>query len=294
MSDAASEMVPETGTVKVEQQDGSAGQGEHVSSNKLQEEGAEGSGVTEKEAQTKMLSVFEQVRNQIKSRGGVKAPKSSILELVAKIKDIETATEQTNGQSGGNGVDAEEEKETEAGKIDCKDERDLRLETLSKMFEEKLEASKKLLRDEFEAQISAVRHETRAYTDQTLKDLECKMTSGPPGGLQPTRSKPQQEGADAETKRRASVAPSLASRRGKVLTRTLTTTLIPKTSAPIIISGSHGKSKSSPKGQSSLVRDHVLPLSGNKSHQGRSPLPPAQPLLHQRRKSIQAKCKTGN
>lgn len=282
MSDAASETVPETGTSKAEQQDGAAG-----------EEGAEGSGVTEKDAQAKMMSVFEQVRNQIRSQGGLKAPKSSILELVSKIKDIETATEQTNGQSGGNGVDAKEEKEAEGVKIDCKDEIDLRLEVLSKMFEEKLEASKKLLREEFKVQVSAVRNEMQAYMDQTLKDLECKMTSGPPGGLQPTRSKPQQEGADARTKQRASAVSSLASRRGKVLTRTQSTTLIPKTSAPII-SGSHSKSKSAPKGQSPLVRDHVLSLSGNKSYQGRSPLPPAQPLPHQRRKSVQVKCKTGN
>ncbi|XP_043966793.1 uncharacterized protein LOC122827815 [Gambusia affinis] len=291
MSDAASETVPEAGTSKVEQQGGAAGEEEHVSSDNLQEEGAEVSGVMEKEAETKMMSIFEQVRNQIRSQRGLKAPKSSLLELVSKIKDIETATEQTNGQSGGNGVDAEEEKEAEVVKIDCKEEIDL--EMLSKMFEGKLEASKKLLRDEFKVQISAVRNEMQAYTDRTLKDLECKMTSGPPGGLQPTCSKLQQEGADAGTKRRASAAPSLASRRGKVLTRTLTTSLLPKTSAPII-SGSHGKSKSSQKGQSSLVRDQVQSLSGNKSYQGRSPLPPAQPLLHQRRKSVQVKCKTGN
>ncbi|MEQ2179093.1 hypothetical protein GOODEAATRI_021078, partial [Goodea atripinnis] len=289
--DAVSNMDPEM-LVTGGQLDSAAAIEEQISSDNLQEESAKESGLMEKETQQKMTSVFEQVRNQIRSQGGLKARKSSILDLVSKLKNIEAGTEQENCQSNDNNVDAEEEKEAEVIRDGWKAELDLRLEVLSKIYEEKLEASKKVLRDEFEVQISAVRKEMQAYTDQTLKDLECKITSRQPRNLQQTTPKPPQEGADAIKKRRPSAAPSLASRRGKVLTRTLTTTIIP--SAPVI-SGPHAKLKSSSKGQSLLVRDHVLSLSENKSHQDYcSPLPPARPLLHQRRISFQAKCKTGN
>ncbi|KAK5613793.1 hypothetical protein CRENBAI_015976 [Crenichthys baileyi] len=291
MSDAVSDTDPEM-LVTGGQLDSAAAKEEQISSDNLQEESAKESGLMEKETQQKMTSVFEQVRNQIRSQGVLKARKSSILDLVSKLKNIEAGTEQENSQSNDNNVDVEEEKEAEVIRDGCKAELDLRLEVLSKIYEEKLEASKKVLRDEFEVQISAVRKEMQAYTDQTLKDLECKIISRQPRILQQTPPKPPQEGADAVKKRRPSAAPSLASRRGKVLTQTLPTTIIP--SVPVI-SGPHAKLKSSSKGQSLLVRDHVLSLSENKSHQDyRSPLPPARPLLHQRRVPFQAKCKTGN
>lgn len=275
---------------KAGQLESAAAEEEQTSSDNLQEESGEGSGVMEKEPQAKMMSVFEQVRNQIRSQEGLKAPKSSMMELVSKLKAMETGNEQ---MVDGDNIDAEEEREAEAIKVGCKVEIDSRIEMLSKTFEEKLEASNKALSVELEVQISAVRKEMQAYTDQTLKDLRSKITSSQRRVLQPNHSKAQPEGADAETKRRASAATSLPSTRGKVLTRTLTTTIIiPKTPAPVI-SGSQAKLKSPSKGRSLQVRDHVLSLSGNKSCHGRGPLPPAQPLLPQRRKCVQAKGKAG-
>ncbi|XP_035999442.1 uncharacterized protein LOC118564712 [Fundulus heteroclitus] len=285
MSDVASETGPEK-LAKDEQQDCAAAEEEQTAPGNLQEDRAEDSGVMENEAQAKMMSAFEQVRNQIRSQGAVKAPKSSILQLVSKIKDIEAAAERANSRSDGNVAEGEEGKEAEALKDGSRGELDLRLEMLSKVFEKKLQASKKVLRDEFEVQICEARKEMQAYTDQTLKELERKITGRTPHSRQEIHPKPLQEGADAAAKRRASAAPSLASRRGKMLTRTLTTTIIP--TAPVI-SGLKG----SPKGQSLPVRDHVLSLSQSQSQQGRIPLPPARPPLHTHRKSVQAKCKTG-
>lgn len=237
----------------------------------------------EKEAQAKMQSLFQQVRNQVRSQAGKKAPKSSIMELVQIVRELEIA--QVNTDPDGKDVNSAEEEEAELFTDEDKDDVVLKEDELCAVFEEKLEASKKALRDEFEGQISQVRKEMQAYTDHVLKDLECKMQSWKCHSLQHTHPKEQ-----------VKAAPSLASRRGRVLTRTMTT-IIPKTCAPVII-GPRAKSETltSPKCESSrlLPRDPALYLPGNKPYQSRKPLSSACPPLHQRKKPVQAKAKTGN
>ncbi len=274
-----------------QQQEDAAAAGEQISSVGLDDECSEDSVAAEKETQARMQSVFQQVRNQIRSQADVKAPKSSILELVQRIKDRETETAQVNGEPEGKDVSGEEKKQAEMLADERKDEMNIKEEELCAMFEKKLEASKKTLRDEFEVQISQMRKEMQAYTHQALKDLECKMHS-----LQQARPKEQQESKGPDKKQKPSAAPSLASRRGRVLTRTMTT-IIPKTCAPVII-GPRAKSEtlSSSKGQTSqlLLRDPVLSLPGNKQYWSRKPLLPACPPLQQGKKPVRAKAKTGN
>lgn len=299
-----SKLSPETnpqilvnGEQQEQQQDDAAAAEEQISSVSVGDECSEDSVAAEKETQARMRSVFQQVRNQIRSQVGVKAPKSSILELVRRVKDRETEISQVNGEPEGKDVSGEEKKQAEMLADERKEKVDVTEEELCAMFEKKLEASKKALRDEFEVQISQVRKEMQAYTDQTLKDLECKMQSRQSHNLQQAHPKEQQESKGPDKKQKPSAAPSLASRRGRVLTRTMTT-IIPKTCAPVII-GPRAKSEtlSSSKGQTSqlLLRDPVLSLPGNKQCWSRKPLlPPACPPLHQRKKPVQAKAKTGN
>lgn len=234
----------------------------------------------DKETQAKMQSVFQQVRNQIRSQVGMRAPKSSILELMQRVKDREMKIAQVNREGS-----SEEKEPAEMLTEESEDKMDLKQEELCKTFEKKLEASQKALRDEFEVQICQVRAEMQAYTDQALKDLECKMQSR------------QQESKGLDKKARPSAPPSLASRRGRVLTRTMTT-IIPKTCAPVIL-GPRARSEtlSSSKAESSrlVLRDPVLSLPGNKPCQSRKPLlPPAYPPVHERKKPVRAKAKTGN
>ncbi|XP_074494667.1 uncharacterized protein LOC141769476 [Sebastes fasciatus] len=224
----------------------------------------------------------------------MKAPKSSIMELVQRVKDRETEIAQVNGEPEGKDVSSEEKKPAEMLMDESKDEMDLKEEELCAIFEKKLEASGKALKDEFEVQISQVRNEMQAYTDKALKDLECKMQSWQSHDLQ--HPKEQQESKGPNKIQKTSAAPSLVSRRGRVLTRTMTT-IIPKTCAPVII-GPRAKSEtlSSSKGASSrpLLRDPVLFLPGNKPCQSRKPLLPACPPLHQNKKPVWPKGKAGN
>lgn len=233
----------------------------------------------EKETQPKMQSVFQQVRNQIRSQSGIRASKSGILELMQRVKDREMKMAQVNGER------SSEDKEPA-------DKKDLKQEELCEIFEKKLEASQKALRDEMEEKLSRVREEMQVYTDKALKDMECKiLTQQPP----PQLHQPESRGPDR--KQRPSAPPLLASRRGRVLTRTMTT-IIPKTCAPVIL-GPRARSETltSSKGQSSRLptQDPVLSLQGNKPCQRRKPLlPPAYPPLHPSRKPVQKKGKTGN
>lgn len=236
---------------------------------------SEDSATTEKETQVKMQSVLQQVRKQIRSQVDAKAPKSRIMELVQIVRDREIELAQVDGEPEGKTVNGEEKREAEVATDESKDEMDLKEEVLCAVFEEKLEANKKALRDEFEEQISQVRKEMQAYTDKALKDLECKMQSWRSDILQQT--------------------PSLASRRGRVLTRTMTT-IIPKTCAPVII-GPRAKSETlTSKGRCSqlLPRDPMVSIPGNRPYQSRKPLPPTCPPLHQRKKPVKANAKTGN
>lgn len=239
----------------------------------------------EKEAQAKMQSLFQQVRNQVRSQVGKKAPKRSIMELVQIVREMEIV--QVNNDPDGKDVNSAEKDEAELFTDEDEDGVDLKEDDLCAVFEEKLEVSKKALRAEFEEHISQVRKEMQAYTDHALKDLECKMQSWKCNSLQHTHPKEQPK---------PSAAPSLAARRGRVLTRTMTT-IVPKTCAPVII-GPRAKSETltSPKADSSrlLPREPAFYLPGNKPYQSRKPLPPACPPLHQRKKSVQAKVKTGN
>lgn len=275
-----------------EQQQDDAAAVEQISSVGLQNECLEDNVTAEKEKRAKVQSVFQQVRNQIRSQVGMRAPKSSILELVQRVRDRETEIAQVNGEPEGKDVSSEEMKQAELLTDESKDEMDLKEEELCVMFEKKLEASKKALKDEFDVQISQVRKEMQAYTDQALKDLESKMQS-----WHNPHPKEQQEGKGQDNKQKPSAAaPSLASRRGRVLTRTMTT-IIPKTCAPVII-GPRAKSEtlsySKSKSSRLLLRDPVLSLPGNKLCQSRKPLPPACPPLNQRKKPVRPKAKTGN
>ncbi|GLD72894.1 uncharacterized protein AKAME5_002421900 [Lates japonicus] len=252
---------------------------------------SEDSAAAEKETQVKMQSVLQQVRKQIRSQVGTKAPKSRIMELVQIVRDREIELAQVDGEPEGKAVNGEEKREAEVATDESKDDMDLKEEVLCAVFEEKLEANKKALRDEFEEQISQVRKEMQAYTDKALKDLECKMSIWRSDILQQTHPKEQ-----PDKKQKPPTAPSLASRRGRVLTRTMTT-IIPKTCAPVII-GPRAKSETltSSKGRCSqlLPRDPVVSIPGNRPYQSRKPLPPACPPLHQRKKPVRANAKTGN
>lgn len=255
-------------------------------------ERTEDGGTTEKEVQAKVQSVFEQVRTRIRSQ----ASRSSLLELVQKIKERESEIVQENSKAHGKDVDVEEEKEAEEQKDKCQNELDLGLEVLRSTLEEKLEAAKSDFRKELKVQISLVRKDMQTYTDQALKDLEQKVQNCHCHSLQQTHPKTQAECAAAEKKQKPSAAP-LALRRRKVLTRTMTT-IIPKTSAPVL-TGPRAKSEeilSLSKGHSPqfMLRDQVFYLPENKTYQSRNPLPPARPPLHQHKKPVQAKPKAGN
>ncbi|KAM7416243.1 hypothetical protein PAMA_018357 [Pampus argenteus] len=293
MSEFSSETNPQilvNGEQQEQQQDDAISVEEQISTvDRLDDECVEDSISADKEPQAKMQSVFQQVRNQIRSQVGVKVPKSSILELVQRVKDIQTEVAQESTEPEYN---SEERKQAEDLTDESKDKVDLKEEELCATFEKNLETSKKALRDEFEEQISQVRKDMQAYTDHALRDLECKMQSWQSLHLQQAHPKDQQESKGPDKKQKSSVAPSLASRRGRVLTRTMTT-IIPKTCAPVIV-GPRAKSEnlSYSKGESSrlLLRDPGL----FKPFQSRKPLPPVYPQLHPRKKQVGAKAKTGN
>ncbi|KAK5909953.1 hypothetical protein CesoFtcFv8_003835 [Champsocephalus esox] len=256
----------------------------------LDDECLEDSRAAERETQAKVQSVFQQVRNQIRSQAGVK---SSILELVQRVKDRETESAQVDVKPEGTDVNGGEKKEmlTE----DSKDEMHAKEEELFAMFKEKLEASQKDLKDEFEVQISQVRKEMQAYMDQALKGLESQMQSSwQSHNLQHDKEKQESKGPDK--KQKPTAAPTLASRRGRVLTRTMTT-IIPKTCPPVIICP---RAKSETLGYSKressrlVLRDPGVSLPGNNPCQSRKPLPPVCPLLHQHKKPVRPKDKTGN
>lgn len=258
-----------------QQQDAAAAGGEEQMSSECLED----STAAETEKQAKMQSVFQQVRNQIRSQVGMKAPKNSILELVQRVKDMEVT--QVSGDPEGQDVSGEEKKQAEVLMDESKDEMDLREEQLCAILEEKLEATTKALRDEFEVQISQVRKEMQAYADKTAKDLECKM--------QLHNLQEQQDSKGPDRRQKPSAAPLLPSRRGRVLTRTMTT-IIPKTCAPVIV-GPRAKSEtlSSSKGECSRprLRDPMFSLTSNNKQQcqSRKPLPPTVcPPLQQRKK----------
>lgn len=298
MSELSSETNPQilvNGELHEHQQEDAATVEEQISPVSLDGECSEDSAAG-KEAQAKMQSLFQQVRNQIKSQVGKKAPKSSIMELVQKVKDREMEIVQVDADPDGKDVNSTEKKKAELFTDESKDDVVLKEDELCAVFEKKLEASKKILRGEFEEQISQVRKEMQAYTDHALKDLECKMQSWKFFTLQQTHPEEQQESKGLDKKQKPSAAPSLAARRGRVLTRTMTT-ITPKTCAPVFI-GPRAKSETLtfPKGDSSrlLPRDPVFYLPGNKPYQSRKPLPPGCPQLHQRKKPVQSKVKTGN
>lgn len=247
----------------------------------------ESSEAAEKEKQAKVQSLFQHVRTQIRSQVSMKATKNSILELMQRVREMETA--QVNGEPEGEDVSGEGKEEAAD---ESKDEMDVKQEELCAIFDKKLEASEKALRDEFRVQISQVRADMQAYTDQALRDLECKMNSRQPHSLQQ-----QQESRGPDRKQKPSAPSSLAPRRGRVLTRTMTT-IIPKTCAPVII-GPRAKSEtlSCSKGESSrlVLRDPLLPAPGYKQCPSRKPLlPPACPPLQQRKRPVRPKAQTEN
>lgn len=228
----------------------------------------------DKKIQVKFQSVFQQVRNQIRSQVDTRTSSSSILELMQKLKDREGRLEQEDDQ----GNEEEVEPEESTVKMDAKQEE------LCEVFGKKLEATQKTLRYEIESLISQVRAESQAYTEQAVKALECKMLSNQ-ALLQPQH--PSQKKVP-DKKQQPSASSSLASRRGRVLTRTMTT-IIPKTCAPVL-SGPHAKSEATSLRRNEISgpvrRDPAVSLPGNRLCQGRKPiLPPAQPIQQRQNQS---------
>lgn len=249
---------------KEEQADSTAAAGEQVSLVSPEEE-------EDKRIQVKIQSVFQQVRNQIRSQVESRSPSSSILELMQKMKEREEKLEQEEDESS--------EKEMEPGGSTVK--MDATQEELCEAFGKKLEATQKTFRNEMESRISQVRAESQAYTEQAIKDLESRMRSKL-AHLQPEQPG-QQEKKVPDKKQQPVASSSLASRRGRVLTRTMTT-IIPKTCAPLMI-GPQAKPESMGlrrrETSGPVRRDPILPLPGRRLQQGRRPvLPPAGPAQH--------------
>lgn len=269
---------------------------EQIASVSINDEGLEGSIPADKDSQTKMQSVLQQVRKQIRSQVGMNAPKNSMLDLVQRVH--ERAKEMVNREPDCNQSCDEENGEEvltnkSIGELATKEEE------LSAIFEKELEASKKALRDEFTKQISQLRKEMQAYTDQALKDVEGKVQSWLANSIQRVHHKEQLENKGSDKKQKSSIAPSLVSKRARTLTRTMTT-ITPKTCAPVII-GPRAKSEnlSSSKHQNSsllLLRDpdFCVYTSPGSRHQSHRPLPPACPPLHLRQKSVRTKTQAGN
>lgn len=228
----------------------------------------------DKKIQVKFQSVFQQVRNQIRSQVDTRTSSSSILELMQKLKDREGRLEQEEDQ----GNEEEVKPGENTGEMAAKQEE------LCEVFGKKLEAAQKTLRYEIESLISQVRAESQAYTEQAVKALEGKMLRNQ-ALLQPQH--PGQKKVP-DKKQQPSASSSLASKRGRVLTRTMTT-IIPKTCAPVL-SGPHAKSEAPSSRRSEISgpvrRDPALSLPGNRLYQGRKPfLPPAQPIQQRQNQS---------
>ncbi|AWP06752.1 putative uncharacterized protein LOC103470604 [Scophthalmus maximus] len=240
-----------------------------------------------------MQSVLQQVRNQIRSQVGSKPPKSGMLELVQRVKDREMEGAQASGEPEGK----KENRRDEMSTNESRDEVNRKEDEQRATYEEKLEATKKTLREEFEQQISQVRKDMLSYTDRALKDLECKLQGRQSHSPQPTHPREEQEGKGPNRKQKRPAVAALASRRGRVLTRT-NTTIIPKTCAPVIICprATSDTTLTYSKGVRAqlLPRDLALSLQGNKPCQSRRPLPPACPQLHQCKKPVWGRAKTGN
>lgn len=279
MSELSCETKPQTlvsGERQEERREASNAIKEQIHSVRLDD----GDAAEDKETQAKVQSVFQQVRDQIRSQVGMKA-KSSILELVQQVIDRGTEEPLVNNDPGDDNKGKRgEEMLTDEGEMDRKGE-------LPVIFEEKLEACKKALKEEFEEQISQVRKEMQAYTDEALRDMRSKLQTH---SLQQARPKPQ----ESKKQQQPTTAPSMASRRGRVLTRTMTT-IVPKTCPPVTI-GPRAKSEtlSSSTGHNPrrLSKDPVV--SGDKQRHNHRLLPPTCPPLHQRKKLVQTKTQTGS
>lgn len=262
----------ETPTILVSGDEGEEPKVQHGSKNSSNGLEDEDKAPAETETQAKMQSVLQQVRNQIRSQAGARASKSGILEVAQRLKQRDSVkmTAQVNGECGS------ESKEPVVEKGPNREE-------LCDVTEKKLETSQEASRKSMEEQLSQLREEMQTYTDRALKDMECRMLML----LQPPHG--------SDRKQRPSAPLSLASRRGRVLTRTMTT-IIPKTSVPVVL-GSKTRSETVTfvKGQSSrlTMQDAGLSLQGRKPCQSRKPLlPPANLETHLRKKSTQTKAKT--
>lgn len=225
--------------------------------------------------QARMQSVFHQVRSQIRPQVDTRTASSSILALMQKLKDREGRPEQEEDES------RPKETEPEESKVKM----DMTQEELCEAFGKKLETTRNTLRYEIDSLISQVRAESQAYTEQAIKDLECRMTS------KQTHRRPSQQGKQVlDKKQQPSASSSLTSSRGRVLTRTMTT-IIPKTCAPAV-GGLQAKSESMPLRRSETS---VPSLPGKRLQQARRPvLPSAQPAQYSSVKNRLGRSSTGN
>ncbi|CAL1616242.1 unnamed protein product [Knipowitschia caucasica] len=241
-------------------------------SDQTEESSLEEENKEQSETQVKIQSILQQVRKQIRSQGGARTPKSNILALVQKVWEKEVTGDVENDIS-------EEERQDERN--NQREEED-ECATL----ERKLEASKKALKEEFEAQILQLRNEMQVYTDQAIKELESKMLKD----INVSSSPKEQTKVGPEKKLPSSAVPPVALRRGRVLTRTMTT-IIPKTCTPVIVCP-RAKSESLASSKVRLGRDNILRSTTAKPSQCGRPLPPAAP--RQPKRPAQAKTKTVN
>ncbi|CAL8247476.1 unnamed protein product [Merluccius merluccius] len=259
----------------------------------------------------KMQNLLHQVRSQIRSQVGLTSAKTSMFELMQQIKDRKVEMASLNGLpdgdgGGGAGIEAKDVGGTLTNGDHGKMEPDAIEPLLPPSFEEELEATKKTLKDEFEQQISQLRVEMRAYADQAVKDMESKMKSATiTHGQAKGRSREQTEGrgvADKKQKPMATAAaPSLTSRRSRVLTRTMTT-IIPKTCAPVII-GPRAKSETlsgCSNSGSLLMKEsdfrvfHSQVSSSSSSSSRHPPNRRALPPVHPRQKPVWTMAHTGS
>lgn len=258
---------------------------------------------------TKMQTLLQQVRSQIRSQAGLTSAKTSIFELMRQIKDREVELASLNDLPGdGNGGDrAGVEAKDVGGTVRSEDQGKTEPEAIEPVlplcFKAELETTRKTLRDEYEQQISQLRVEMRAYTDRAVKDMESRMKSTTiTHGQAKGKSREQTEGKGAADKKQktqaATTVPGLTSRRPCVLTRTMTT-IIPKTCAPVII-GPRAKSESLSGCRDSgsllmkesdfrVFHSHV----SSRHPQNRNALPPVHQPAHPRQKPVWTMAHTG-
>lgn len=224
----------------------------------------------EKENHTTMQSLLQQVRKQMRSQGGARPPpQNTLLELVHKLKDGELKVKGGSGEDGGASggtTDPSQEEKNQA----------------------QLEAAVKTLRVEFQERVRLLQEEMRDYTDKAVKDLEHRFQR------LNFNTKEEEETRGLERRQKPPTVPPLTTRRGRLLTRTMTTT-VPKTCPPVIV-GPRARSETLKGcgGGQCLRRDSALSLTGNRPFQNQKTTTTIfvnRPQPHQQKDAVRRKSK---